>query len=85
MKKVIRANAAFKAEYDLDTKLYNDLVEDFEDNIVMQNASYINDDPALEYSYSEQSRMLTKLDQARSQYAKALADVIKYVDVDEFM
>lgn len=83
MKKVIRANAAFRP--DLDTKICNELVEQFEDNIVMQNASYINDDPALGYDYREQGRMMSKLDQARRQYAKALADVIKYVDVNEFV
>ena len=83
MRKVIRANAAFRP--DLVEKLYNELAENFEDNIIMRNAAYINDDPSLGYDYREQSRMVSKLIQARSQYAKALADVIKYVDVDEFM
>ena len=83
MRKVIRANAAFRPY--LDTKIYDELVEDFEDNIIMRNASYINDDPSLGYDYKEQRRMISKLDQARKQYAEALADVIKYVDVDEFM
>ena len=83
MKKMIRASAAFRP--DLDRKIYDELAEDFEDNIIMRNTSYINDDPSLEYDYREQKRMISRLDQAREQYAKALADVIKYVDVNEFM
>lgn len=79
MKKVIRANKNTNAY--LKDQLSDDLAMSFEDNIIMKYATYVED----EYPRVKQEAIYSRFEQARSAYISAIADVIKHVDVDDFV
>ena len=78
MKKVIRASS----NRDLRSQLETALTDGFEDNIINKYSKFTDYE---KYSKSQQKAMLDKFNNLHDDYIDALAYVIQYVDVDEFI
>ena len=77
MKKVIRANS----NRDLRSQLDMELADGFEANIINKYSKFINYE---KYGKSQQKAMFDKFNDLHDDYIDALANVIQFVDVDEF-
>lgn len=66
----------------LRTQLENDLVNDFESNIINRYADYADYDAIRKPSQKE---IFDDFNSIREEYLEALEQLIRYVDVDEFI
>ncbi len=73
-------NESVSTDETLADKLYDDLEQTFEDNIIPKYASWVEDDSP--YDLDGQQKLWYTFAKARSAYIQTLADVIRYVDVN---
>lgn len=73
-------NEAVSTDGQLADKLFADLEQTFEDNIIPRYGIWVEDDNP--YSPEDQQQLWNMFSKARATYLQTLADVIKYVDVN---